>query len=237
MKNILKGKFRKSAFITLCASLLCCLTIAGAGLISPAHAMNTTGAVSVGELYSGNKFDAANVKSLYQKFGVSTYDALQSQIKTAPLTSSDIAAKNGNKDLVVTFGGKKWTVTYVSEDLTGNVIATLWYADTEATDIKFSENGWINKTDDGKNGATHSKYSNLYGASYARTYGLNNAGKYYSCETGGEKTSAEVDSTVSLKSYTQDASHTFAKFTMSNVEGSVVPYLVSPENVDRKSVV
>ncbi len=231
MKNILKGKFRKSAFITLCASLLCCLTIAGAGLISPAHAMNTTGAVSVGELYSGNKFDAANVKSLYQKFGVSTYDALQSQIKTAPLTSSDIAAKNGNKDLVVTFGGKKWTVTYVSEDLTGNVIATLWYADTEATDIKFSENGWINKTDDGKNGATHSKYSNLYGASYARTYGLNNAGKYYSCETGGEKTSAEVDSTVSLKSYTQDASHTFAKFTMSNVEGSVVPYLVSPENV------
>lgn len=231
MKNILKGKFRKSAFITLCASLLCCLTIAGVGLISPAHAMNTTGAVSVGELYSGNKFDAANVKSLYQKFGVSTYDALQSQIKTAPLTSSDIAAKNGNKDLVVTFGGKKWTVTYVSQDLTGNVIATLWYADTEATDIKFSENGWINKTDDGKNGATHSKYSNLYGASYARTYGLNNAGKYYSCETGGEKTSAEVDSTVSLKSYTQDASHTFAKFTMSNVEGSVVPYLVSPENV------
>ncbi len=231
MKNILKGKFRKSAFITLCASLLCCLTIAGAGLISPAHAMNTTGAVSVGELYSGNKFDAANVKSLYQKFGVSTYDALQSQIKTAPLTSSDIAAKNGNKDLVVTFGGKKWTVTYVSQDLTGNIIATLWYADTEATDIKFSENGWINKTDDGKNGATHSKYSNLYGASYARTYGLNNAGKYYSCETGGEKTSAEVDSTVSLKSYTQDASHTFAKFTMSNVEGSVVPYLVSPENV------
>lgn len=231
MKNILKGKFRKSAFITLCASLLCCLTIAGVGLISPAHAMNTTGAVSVGELYSGNKFDAANVKSLYQKFGVSTYDALQSQIKTAPLTSSDIAAKNGNKDLVVTFGGKKWTVTYVSEDLTGNIIATLWYADTEATDIKFSENGWINKTDDGKNGATHSKYSNLYGASYARTYGLNNAGKYYSCETGGEKTSAEVDSTVSLKSYTQDASHTFAKFTMSNVEGSVVPYLVSPENV------
>lgn len=231
MKNILKGKFRKSAFITLCASLLCCLTIAGVGLISPAHAMNTAGAVSVGELYSGNKFDAANVKSLYQKFGVSTYDALQSQIKTAPLTSSDIAAKNGNKDLVVTFGGKKWTVTYVSEDLTGNIIATLWYADTEATDIKFSENGWINKTDDGKNGATHSKYSNLYGASYARTYGLNNAGKYYSCETGGEKTSAEVDSTVSLKSYTQDASHTFAKFTMSNVEGSVVPYLVSPENV------
>lgn len=182
MKNpILKGKFRKTAIAALGATLACCLTIAGAGLISPAHAMktsDTTPTVTGGDIWdaTSKSFKKAQTESLFSQItgGGKTYDDLKTAIAGSSgnvINSKQINSRNGNKDIILEFGGQKWTVTYVSEDLSGNIIATLWLADGGHTDLQPYSAGWTHSTT--TYDASIEYPANMYSSSYIRSY-LNN---------------------------------------------------------------
>lgn len=127
MKNSLKskGRFRIGAIAGLCATLACCLT---AGLVSiPAAAMGTGATVNINELFNSatNKFDETNLNALFASLGATDYTSLKNNLNGGNLNATQIAELNSNKDIKVTFAGKSWTVTYVSQTRTGEVVATL----------------------------------------------------------------------------------------------------------------
>ena len=226
MKNSLKskGRFRIGAIAGLCATLACCLT---AGLVSiPAAAMGTGATVNINELFNSatNKFDETNLNALFASLGATDYTSLKNNLNGGNLNATQIAELNSNKDIKVTFAGKSWTVTYVSQTRTGEVVATLWAENPTTTTYTFSADGWYSDY----HGFTE-YYSNQYGSSWIRSSVMNIGSAYLkaSDNTGGQKT----DEQVVLAAGTQSASNEWARFTMENVEGSVKAFLSTPSEV------
>ena len=180
-----------------------------------------TAVTKVGEIWNGTTFYKTNFKELLKY--ISTDGTLEGigVSSTKSIKASDIYGygtdynnKKANTSLIVTFGGLDWIVTYISQDTSGNPIATLWLA-SNATTSKWS-NGYYEDT-----GASVEFPSNMYSTSYIRAVSLNNGGTY--------ATSTTASTTASKRS-----SHTYAKFTMPNgngVTGSVIDYLVTPSAV------
>lgn len=228
MKKSLKsnGKFRIGAIASLCASLACCLT---AGLISmPAAAMNTGSAENIGgDLWNtaDNKFNQSSVQTLLEKTtGKTDYNSALSYLnsQSGALSAEDIRTLNDGKDLVVTFGDKKWTVTYLSKNNSGELIATLWYAGAEQNK-QWSDN-WRSNTDEGAY-AGYVKHSNHYGGSTMRAKILGNGGQYYTA------TGTEIQSDADVTTKTATAAEVQASDFYEFAQGKYSSYLEVPNNV------
>lgn len=154
------------------------------------------------------------------------------------LTSNQIRSKNGNKDIIVEFGGLKWTVVYLSFTKEGDPIATLWLADPLGTS-QWSD-GWYTKYTT----VNMTKQSNLYGQSYIRSETLN-AGTKYTSVISGSKTDVTLDANVGWTENKKSYENAFAKFTINNKEtaydntganpqkykGSLTEFLATPREV------
>ncbi len=142
-------------------------------------------------------------------------------------------SKETGESIVVTLGGLKWYVTYLSKDNNGDIIATLWltnstqelfknYSQTAGEKYGFYKGGlYSDWSYDWYDSAIGSYPSNMYGTSYVRAVTLNNGGQY-----------AINNSTLS-NNYSKSLNSVFADFTMSKADGGsgLIEYLVTPNQV------
>ena len=192
-----------------------------------------TAVTKVGEIWSGSAFYTSRFNKLLSYLSsAGTLDALSSgTIKASDIYTSTNGGKTANTSLVVTFGGLEWIVTYISQDKSGNPIATLWLSSSTQDEWKTGtyKLGKYTSLSSGNLESMWGSYGstaypgNIYGTSYIRAVTLNIGGKYIISS-----------SNPYTSSYTQNASNPFAKFTMANgngVTGSVTDYLVTPSQV------
>ncbi|MDE6868517.1 MAG: hypothetical protein K2J83_05180, partial [Clostridia bacterium] len=227
--------------------------------------------ITIGELTlsgydstSGNVFDGSKLSELYSALtggrGATLQDvkdelsgSSHSQYGTAVKTTlpnyksaSDIFSDNKGKNIVLNFGGQEWTVTFLTTDMDGNVIVTLWM--TQPLDDN-GAGGAAYSTKDGKVTAKYgwatSNYSstisvdtsliisNNYSTSQLRVAGLNSGNT-----TGSTTyhTSATATASVTLE---QRLKHPLAKFTLDNsvltaqnANKSLINYITQPFDVD-----
>ena len=196
-----------------------------------AVALNSTPSdyVEVGELYDTetSKMNAENVDFLLkyilgdENASASDPDTLQTleDLAYATNSSADIRGrevtvggvpKSSSQDIIVSLGGLVWQVMYLSKDLEGNNILTLWLANSNDTSTWSS--GW------GSSSTNVNYPSNMYGTSYIRAVTLNNGGAY-------------ATSTSATTTAEQNENSVFARFTMEEVEGSLTSFLVTPNDV------
>ncbi|MCM1237348.1 MAG: hypothetical protein NC489_45360, partial [Ruminococcus flavefaciens] len=170
-------------------------------------------------------FDRANLNAFYGKLGADGYASLLNKTSSGSvLTSAQIADLNNHQgDVSVTFGGYKWTVTYLSQNTSGEVIATLWYDDAEDT-VPFTQNWCSSSTTGGF--ADHLKISSHYGSSSIRAIALGNGGDYYQ----GTSNSVDNDSAITRKTATEAEAQAskFYKFA----KGNLAKYLTAPSQVE-----
>ena len=179
------------------------------------------GAVDIGDILlegyadrtDGKVFNEDAMAALYEKLtGDSTKTDISDVDALGTLSAADIRSKNGNKDIVLTMDGQKWTVTYFTKDKSGNTIVTLWLA---TGNDRVLWNKWGNASID----MTYP--CNVYGTSYIRSYGLNIGSDY-----------VESEGATSLTKLPQSSTHKFARLTMPSVKGSLTDFLVTPAGVE-----
>ncbi len=219
----------------------------------------TLSSVSVGELYddTGQTFNEDNYNILLKYLTgnadatLATTTALadtnNNQFSSSGYTGTDAgiirssivvrgksgdtwySAKTIDQDIVVTLGGLKWQVMYLSKSTDGDTLLTLWL-DNSTQDAwigrSSTEGAYYGYIDGGLYSMWSANYnidnpgdaypSNMYGTSYINTVTLNNGG-YYST-SGTAKTS-----------FTKSTSSAFALFTMSQY--GLTDYLVTPRKV------
>ena len=185
--------------------------------------------VAIDELLALNTYDTANAES--KPFDGAQFDKLIDALRgdgeentaVADLSNKDAQAirdANGGKDIVVKIDDKLWTVTDLRKLDDGRVIATFWLA---SSTILSKWNTWT-----GDN-ASAAFPSNMYSTSYIRANALNSGGCGYAATNG----------TTTLTQIPQSETHTYAKFTMTQVGDpdkpsrnlSLIRYLVQPKNV------
>ncbi|MDE7453739.1 MAG: hypothetical protein K2N22_04950, partial [Clostridia bacterium] len=204
---------------------------------------STDNTVSVSEItfagYANNEkgkaFDANKLAELYGKLLGTTNKANMTYANVAGLgtkTAADIRSNNNGKDVLVTFGGLQWTVTYLTQD-SGNVVLDLWLA--SASETSTWSDGWFYQQSQSWTYPT-----NMYGSSYIRAVTLNNGGFYTYGGPDGITTSGRYsgggydvtsESQIKTTTATQSAAHKFSKFTMSGVSGSLADYILTPAQV------
>ncbi len=211
-----------SAAVVIVAVLLCCCFVSFNN-INDAFAFTTSnmtsGAVDVGDILLEGYADRADGKVFYKEQMTALYEKLTGKTGAeigdvdalGTLTAADIRAKNGNKDIVLTMDGQKWTVTHLTKDRSGNTIVTLWQASSNQL---FAWGRWSGSS------ITPTYPSNVYGTSYIRSLGLN-MGRYYVSAEGDE----------SLTEYSQYDTHMYARLTMPSVKGSLTDFIVKPSAV------
>ncbi|MDE7079045.1 MAG: hypothetical protein K2O95_02895, partial [Clostridia bacterium] len=238
-KRKLKGFFVLSALVIVC---LC--FVSAVSFFVP---QNTANAITDTDLSAGTKYVnlgdllLANYQNKSRTFNGNQLDLLYSallgsagktlnDVKTATSgtsavkTSDDFrSAYNGNKNIVVTLGGYKWNVVYLSNtksDGTGDPIVTLWLANSNQLPSGYKTAQWNYYMDNSGPGAYP---SNMYSSSMIRTLTLNNAGTYYEDISGGNP-----------HTVTPSESNPFAIFTMGNsatLKGSLYDFIEAPTNV------
>ncbi|MDE5990675.1 MAG: hypothetical protein K2H36_03710, partial [Clostridia bacterium] len=168
--------------------------------------------------YEGKEkiFDGNQLSKLYSAL-LSEDGATYADVKSATSgangvkTSEDFRSEyNDGKDLVVTIGGIEWSAMYLSTNRSGDPILTLWQASSTQT-AKWNYHS-VN--------ANANIPSNMYSTSMIRTITLNAGGTYYTSNAGTGATPVS-----------QDASNTYAKFTMDSVTGSLTDFIDKPANV------
>ena len=180
----------------------------------------TSGAVDIGDILlegyadraDGKVFNGESMAALYEKLTGKTGAEIGDVDALGTLTAKQIRAKNGNKDIVLTMDGQKWTVTHLTKDNSGNTIATLWQA-TESTTHTW--NPWY------ENVTTYAYPSNMYSTSFVRADALNSGGNGYVATKGA----------TTLTKVAQKSDHKYAKLTMPSVKGSLTDFIVKPSAV------
>lgn len=162
--------------------------------------------------------------------------SLKSTTAATPLTAASLRAKTYNKttdqSIVVRLGGLDWIVTYVSTDISGNLVATLWLSNNHqdawsgknqslGDHYGFANGGLYSDWSDDYESKTVDAYpSNMYGTSYIRVETLNNPSKRQYTTTGGN---ALVDGT------TQSLTHPFALFTAKSL--GLTNFMTTPDQI------
>ncbi len=168
-------KIRSGALGTLTLSFLCCLTAGLAGIFGvsaaglPFARADASGNINVGSLFKGNNPDRAVLEKFYNALSedksVSSIAEVERSLTNSKgtLDSEELRALNNNNDTLVTMGADmEWTVTYVSHDANGNVIATLWLNDGGHTFLSPYSGGYT--------GGRKLQYpGDLYSSSYIRS--------------------------------------------------------------------
>lgn len=201
-------KIKKKFFAFLYVSVLlvyCCITFSIQAIT------DTTTVVSVAELYdtTAGSISRDNLDVLYNLLTGLPSATLEDVNNLGIQTSADIRDKNDGKDIVVTFGGYDWTVTYLTEDRSGNLVCDLWLANTSETSVY---NHFTSKS------TAVSYPSNMYGTSYIRVVTLNSGGHYATSNTTAEESEQSVD-------------NPYAKFTMADIEDSLTSFIVQPRYI------
>ncbi|MDE6550970.1 MAG: MBG domain-containing protein, partial [Clostridia bacterium] len=216
-----------SAAIIVVAVLLCFCFIS-LDNIGDVFAFTTSniasGAVDVGDILlegyadrtDGKVFNGEAMQSLYAKLtGDAAKDTIDDVDALGTQTAAQIYAKNGNKDIVLTMDGQKWTVTHLTKDRSGNTIATLWLATSSET---HKWNTWSANT------PTAAYPSSMYSSSYIRANALNGG-------NGDSSGYIASNGATTLTPITQSATHKYAKLTMPSVKGSLTDFIVTPAQV------
>ncbi|MDE5618732.1 MAG: hypothetical protein K2I79_04520, partial [Clostridia bacterium] len=143
------------------------------------------------------------------------------------VSSNNIRETGDKQDILLNMvDGMQWTVTSLVK-VGSDIIATLWRADSNVRNATTGEETsynhvWSSVIDN----TTNVTYpSNVYGTSYIRAEGLNIGGGYVAAQGAS-----------SLTTVNQSATHPYAKFTMSNVTGSLTNFLVKPSQVAYQGV-
>ncbi|MDE6550932.1 MAG: hypothetical protein K2M44_05495, partial [Clostridia bacterium] len=163
-------------------------------------------------------FDSEAMQSLFAKLtgnsDKNTIDDVHKLLQDVDaVTAADIYTKNGNKDIVLTMEGQKWTVTHLTKDRSGNTIVTLWLA---ISDERSQWNTWNTSS------TSSAAYpSNMYSSSYIRANALNSGGSGY-VANGGDETLTKIE---------QNPEHKYARLTMPSVKGSLTDFIVTPADV------
>lgn len=208
--------------------------------ISPAN-------VKIDELwdYTNKQFNNENVTKLLQYVtgdsatSVKNLNTVKSQANNTKTSTQINAVALGDKkagdDIVVTLGGLKWIPVYLSNDVDGSPVLTLWlWRSSILSGLKYYKSSSLYSTfnstatsawnsgftanDASKTGAYP---DNMYGTSYIRSVILNNGG-LYSTATGGTSTATFNKKTDSV----------FSPFTVTTSNNSAIAdYLVSPNNI------
>ena len=212
-----------SVAAVIIVAVLLCFCIISSYNIGDIFAFNdsniNTGAVDIGNVLlngyenrsDGKAFNGNVMTALYEKLTGKSGAEISHVDALGTLTSAQIRAKNGGKDIVLTIDGKKWTVAHLTKDSAGNTIATLWLASVATT---HQWNKWSGDT-------TNVAYpSNVYGTSYIRSHGLNIGSDYVATQGA-----------TSLTKSTQSSTHEYARLTMPSVNGSLTDYIVKPSAV------
>ena len=215
------SKLRKS-FITVLAVLLCATLSVSAAFLIPktekAVAKTVSSAHNVEELtlidYKTRSdhftFYGTNMQKLYKNLtgnGDAKFSDVQA-LAVSTLTASQISTNAGG-EFVVKLGEKDWIPTYLSTAKNGDVILTLWLAESSQT---YQWNEWA------RNNTEYEYPSNLYSTSKIRSY---LTGSQYIGMLGADYTTPNTD----LSSGVQNA--TWAEF-ISNF-GS---YIATPSVVE-----
>ena len=196
MERTRRGVLRRITRITVTILLLtvCLLAVAAATQTGAAYAAaNPSSGVRVGELLlsdyasrtDGLKFDGERLVDLFGYIANGSGRARLSDVAGKGVQTADDIRKriDQNQDIVVAFGGQDWTVTHVTQDRDGNVIATLWLMSSSATS---KWNNWEAHT-------PQSAYpGNMYSSSLIRAQALNSGGSGY-VATQGASTLTKID--------------------------------------------
>ena len=213
------------------------------------YSSDTTSYVKVGELYDDAEgmMNPDNVNTLLRYItgnsSITYENALDTlnALATSTQSSADIRSKsvtvNGvtkssSQDVIARFGGLDWQVVYLSKDIDGNNILTLWLSSSQQdafagrTADEGTLYGFVNNSLYSDWSADwmdvysyrYSYPSNMYGTSYIRAVTLNNGGSYAT-------SSSAITTTI------QNPNSVFARFTMEEVENSLTSYLVTPGKV------
>ena len=221
-------KRKLNGYIALSLLIITCLIMASAmTFVAPKESIDalvsTSPIVEVKELlntgyesYSDNKniFNKTNLDDLYVKLTGKSGASFGMVQALGTKTSNDFRTANGNKDIVINFGGKRWTATYLTKDkYSGEIVLDLWLADCEGNSTSFNTSIVTGS------GGTYP--SNMYGTSKIRAVDLNNGGKYW-----------ESTSSLTTDEHKPSSSNSFAKFTVDDVAGSLTQYIVKPQNIE-----
>ena len=182
-------------------------------------------------------FNGNNLTKLYERLAGkegASYDdvrlaAFDTTIDTTGLglksgkTAAQLKTKefNSNKNTVVKLGGKNWTVTSLTTDESGDVIATLWLYDS-TTKIKWDT--WSNSN------LTYKYPTSVYGTSYIRAVILDGKGE----DSAGNSIKVQYNSNATtLSDYVAPADYVYdyAMFTDKTASGNITDFIVKPNNV------
>ncbi len=252
-----KTSKKKSWLFAIVASVICLVVPVSAGIAvsvvknnaSAIKTGDTSSFYEIGELYYG---DGYFNKNEFNKFitSLSSATSVSALNVDTPITANTIftgayGSKPASKSLVVTLGGLKWQVVYVSKDVYGNKVATLWLTNCEQdafagrSSIEGEYYGYVKSSSTGKTGLysdwsanwydtgsnwTSAYPSSMYGMSYMRAVTLNNGGAYSVVSEAGNGTNSSV-----TKTYEKSADSAFAVFTMP--EAGLTKYIVQPKNM------
>ena len=175
---------------------------------------------------SGAKFD--DVKALVM--GDVSYGT-SSTLPTA-VNSQQLRDRNGGKNLIVGFGGKEWTATYLTRDNNGNVILTLW--------CNYAEDGTM-MTWSGSDSSYKVAYpSNMYSTSYGKHTTLNGGRPVDPTGTIPNVPGYSINTGTALAAApAQSATNAFARFTMGTIGGvtnELINYIVRPMDVKYQEI-
>lgn len=207
---------------------------------------DTTSYTSVGELLNNENtavgaspFDTDALTALFNKIPNSGTGELKTRVETLEtllaetststtqkgITAAALRENNSGKSVVVRLGGLDWIVTYVSTDVSGDLIATLWLSSNyqEKWEGQSSNLGdhygfvggglYSDFADDWHNTNYVIYPGNMYGTSYIRAETLNNPTNRKYVPRDGDR-QALVDASAQS---TTVASHPFALYTASNL--------------------
>ncbi len=231
-------------------AILCCVFTFGIGLSflcfnslqnDKTFAMSssdTTKVVNIGSILkddyatSDKVFNGNKLSTLYslltgnQKATFSDLETLftRSQVTLfgSNIVKSNILNTNAKgRDIVLRFGSIDWTVTSLTKDNDGNIIATLLQLDSSTNTFKYSV--WSPS-----NGMANLAYpANMYSTSYIRNVTLNAKGcGYVPNDTEGNKTNPTL-----AGANTQSETNKYAIYTMEDIAGSLTDYIVTPAKI------
>ena len=227
------GVKRKLAIAFLTAT--CALTAAfGAGGFFGFEKASATadytndGFIKTGSLFTGSTINKSTLTALYdglspEKLG--DFRGVEAALDTndGHVTARKLREYNQNKDLIVTVQDKEWTVTYLSRDKDGNVIATLWLNDAGH---KLEISNAYAPYSGGYTGGLSTAYpSNYYGSAFIRALLI---GGVYSHGGAASVYNGAVNYTASTNPSTSVVSATTTWITFGQ---SYADYIVKPENV------
>ena len=185
---------------------------------------NTTDYITVSEIWddSSKSFNKENFSTLLKYL---SSDGSLDGVNTSRQTAEDIRGytyngKSSGKAVVVTLGGYKWQVVYLTRtnDTSGDLIATLLMIDADGK-------AYLSYDPNHNNGSgyyTPGYAPSMYGTTYMRAVTLNNGGEYIEISSGSSNP-------TTTKTASPSSSHKYSLYTVESK--GLTQYLCQPQNV------